>query len=220
MINENNNSNNFENKIDGFEFCKLCSNYVREEEMRDHIVSHQVNADLIREDYEEEQIHPNNNIQTIRQRIHHRNNNNNGNNGSTIRRSNIITNINTNINNNGLTRRRNTNITTTTNTNTTTSVRPRIVNKQSSLHKLLSLLPQTTLTDKEYLGNNNKDCIICLDAFEINDRLTTLPCTHFFHCNCLEKWVKKNRSCPVCKFSLLKKDMIKFEQNYQNLLKN
>lgn len=50
--------------------------------------------------------------------------------------------------------------------------------------------------DEDFLGET---CVICLHAFEMNDDVTALPCAHFFHRECVSKWLlERCRSCPIC----------------------
>ncbi|XP_065850042.1 E3 ubiquitin-protein ligase At1g63170 isoform X2 [Euphorbia lathyris] len=42
-------------------------------------------------------------------------------------------------------------------------------------------------------------CCICLAKYANNDELRELPCCHFFHKECVDKWLKINASCPLCK---------------------
>lgn len=42
-------------------------------------------------------------------------------------------------------------------------------------------------------------CCICLAKYVDNDELRELPCTHFFHMECVDKWLRINASCPLCK---------------------
>ena len=45
-------------------------------------------------------------------------------------------------------------------------------------------------------------CCICLTKYEDDDELRELPCSHFFHTECVDKWLKINASCPLCKFEI------------------
>ncbi len=49
-------------------------------------------------------------------------------------------------------------------------------------------------------------CTVCMEDFEAEERGTCLPCTHFFHKDCLEPWLKDNNCCPNCRFELLTDD--------------
>ncbi|XWS11876.1 hypothetical protein CRYUN_Cryun37aG0038700 [Craigia yunnanensis] len=42
-------------------------------------------------------------------------------------------------------------------------------------------------------------CCICLAKYADNDELRELPCVHVFHVECVDKWLKINASCPLCK---------------------
>ncbi|KAK6267983.1 hypothetical protein QUC31_012143 [Theobroma cacao] len=42
-------------------------------------------------------------------------------------------------------------------------------------------------------------CCICLAKYADNDELRELPCIHVFHVECVDKWLKINASCPLCK---------------------
>ncbi|KAK4770019.1 hypothetical protein SAY87_030551 [Trapa incisa] len=42
-------------------------------------------------------------------------------------------------------------------------------------------------------------CCICLAKYANNDELRELQCTHFFHKDCVDKWLKINALCPLCK---------------------
>lgn len=41
-------------------------------------------------------------------------------------------------------------------------------------------------------------CAVCLCDFEVEDWLRRLPCGHSFHMACIDKWLKRNKVCPLC----------------------
>ncbi|CAK9141689.1 unnamed protein product [Ilex paraguariensis] len=45
-------------------------------------------------------------------------------------------------------------------------------------------------------------CCICLARYADNDELREFPCSHFFHTECVDKWLKINASSPLCKFEI------------------
>ncbi|KAI3419845.1 Vacuolar proton pump subunit B (V-ATPase subunit B) (Vacuolar proton pump subunit B) [Psidium guajava] len=48
-------------------------------------------------------------------------------------------------------------------------------------------------------GNRNS-CSICLEDFKCRDVARRLPdCHHLFHLCCIDKWISKQRSCPLCR---------------------
>ncbi|XP_069100672.1 RING finger protein 44 isoform X3 [Pleurodeles waltl] len=42
-------------------------------------------------------------------------------------------------------------------------------------------------------------CVVCFSDFETRQLLRVLPCNHEFHAKCVDKWLKANRTCPICR---------------------
>ncbi|KAA8548462.1 hypothetical protein F0562_000146 [Nyssa sinensis] len=63
---------------------------------------------------------------------------------------------------------------------------------------LINGLPESTVqTD-----NFEEACAICLETPNIGDIIRHLPCLHKFHKDCIDPWLKRRTSCPVCKSSI------------------
>mmetsp|Transcript_13245 Transcript_13245/g.19792 ORF Transcript_13245/g.19792 Transcript_13245/m.19792 type:complete len:485 (-) Transcript_13245:271-1725(-) len=66
--------------------------------------------------------------------------------------------------------------------------------------------PQTisSLPVRKFKADGKKDqkfrkCMICLEEYEDGQELRTLPCFHFYHKECIDKWLQMNTKCPLCK---------------------
>ena len=50
----------------------------------------------------------------------------------------------------------------------------------------------------------NEDCLICMEKYKLGELKRKIPkCNHYFHKKCIDKWLKKKGSCPVCRCNLL-----------------
>lgn len=57
--------------------------------------------------------------------------------------------------------------------------------------------------DQQMLGTEgNTECSICMDNVELGTEVTVLPCTHWFHYDCIEAWLKQHNTCPHCRRSI------------------
>jgi hypothetical protein len=44
------------------------------------------------------------------------------------------------------------------------------------------------------------ECVVCLEELEEGDVVRVLPaCRHFFHASCIDAWLRKRSTCPVCR---------------------
>ncbi|GAB2284878.1 hypothetical protein Dimus_019330 [Dionaea muscipula] len=58
-------------------------------------------------------------------------------------------------------------------------------------------------TEKERaISGEDAVCCICLAKYVNNDELRELPCSHLFHKECVDKWLKINALCPLCKIEV------------------
>eukprot|EP00118_Oscarella_pearsei_P002173 m.9739 g.9739 ORF g.9739 m.9739 type:complete len:65 (+) comp21600_c0_seq1:1134-1328(+) len=45
-------------------------------------------------------------------------------------------------------------------------------------------------------------CAICMTDFEEGEDIRRLPCLHPYHVKCIDRWLKTNRICPVCRIRI------------------
>ncbi|KDO31631.1 hypothetical protein SPRG_03551 [Saprolegnia parasitica CBS 223.65] len=43
------------------------------------------------------------------------------------------------------------------------------------------------------------ECSVCLTSFRDDANAVQLPCSHVFHAPCVEQWLAKSTTCPVCR---------------------
>ncbi|XP_047334687.1 uncharacterized protein LOC124938312 [Impatiens glandulifera] len=67
----------------------------------------------------------------------------------------------------------------------------------TSVDRINSLPHSTVLND-----NFEEACAICLDTPTIGDTIRHLPCFHKFHKDCIDPWLQRKTSCPICKSSI------------------
>ncbi|KAL2530231.1 uncharacterized protein Fot_22832 [Forsythia ovata] len=67
----------------------------------------------------------------------------------------------------------------------------------ASIH-LINGLPQSTVQN----NNFEEACAICLETPTMGDTIRHLPCLHKFHKDCIDPWLRRRTSCPVCKLSI------------------
>lgn len=63
---------------------------------------------------------------------------------------------------------------------------------------LINRLPQSTVQTDNY----TEDCAVCLETPVKGDTIRHLPCLHKFHKDCIDPWLGRKSSCPVCKSSI------------------
>lgn len=52
-------------------------------------------------------------------------------------------------------------------------------------------------------NQNQSECCICLGIFQDGEKVKVLPdCRHRYHSECVDKWLRTQSSCPLCRASL------------------
>ncbi|CAN1765420.1 E3 ubiquitin-protein ligase SIRP1 [Linum perenne] len=61
--------------------------------------------------------------------------------------------------------------------------------------------------------DDNLQCAVCLEDFELGSEAKEMPCKHKFHEACIHPWLDLHSSCPVCRFQMPTTDESKTEPN-------
>jgi hypothetical protein len=60
-----------------------------------------------------------------------------------------------------------------------------------------------------------EDCVICRDNYEASSIIREMPCKHFFHEDCLFKWLDNSNQCPTCRYEIMT-DNIEYNETVKN----
>nr|XP_043630282.1 NEP1-interacting protein 2-like [Erigeron canadensis] len=65
----------------------------------------------------------------------------------------------------------------------------------------INKLPKCILKNScKKIESHETDCVICLQSFKNKEEGRELPnCRHVFHLACIDEWLIRNGSCPVCR---------------------
>lgn len=44
----------------------------------------------------------------------------------------------------------------------------------------------------------NRECVICMMEFMVDDAVRYLPCMHTYHMTCIDDWLMRSLTCPSC----------------------
>ena len=73
---------------------------------------------------------------------------------------------------------------------------------QENLNKLKQFNMNEKYCKKEKDNIEMPNCSICLEEISMGAKTILLPCGHMFHSNCILTWLKKNNTCPLCRFEI------------------
>jgi len=60
-------------------------------------------------------------------------------------------------------------------------------------------LPSYRWTSRDVQTGEQSMCVVCMYDIEARQTVRVLPCNHIFHSRCVDKWLKTNRTCPICR---------------------
>jgi hypothetical protein len=68
--------------------------------------------------------------------------------------------------------------------------------------KIINSINEENVTKDIIKNGELKKCSICLEKFSVGNKISYLPCCHYFHSKCIKQWLKKSKTCPLCKFDI------------------
>lgn len=75
-------------------------------------------------------------------------------------------------------------------------IRPFLVSNEALSKKEIQKLPHSI-----HLGEEPIPCLICLEDIKPSTEIITLRCSHRFHVQCVQNWLKVKATCPTCRTS-------------------
>jgi len=63
-------------------------------------------------------------------------------------------------------------------------------------------------------------CSICNDEFELYSEALKMPCSHYFHHDCIHPWLNMHNTCPLCRYELPTLDLEYEEKKYTDKRRN
>ncbi|XP_026135560.1 RING finger protein 148 [Carassius auratus] len=76
--------------------------------------------------------------------------------------------------------------------------------KRENEKAIAKLEVRTLRTGDPEVESEDVICVVCTESFRHNEKVTVLPCRHFYHKKCIEPWLLEHPTCPMCKFHILK----------------
>ena len=73
------------------------------------------------------------------------------------------------------------------------------VEDHHEIDEIINYLPSSVFKKDD---KNNSKCMICLSNYQFGNKISSLPCFHFFHLNCIKKWLFQQKRCPICKYDI------------------
>ena len=70
--------------------------------------------------------------------------------------------------------------------------------QKKTIDNLGEIIGEQDLTKEMLEKGEQKNCSICLDDFVVGDKIMYLPCFHYYHSKCIEKWAHSSDKCPLC----------------------
>ncbi|KAJ8748922.1 hypothetical protein K2173_013357 [Erythroxylum novogranatense] len=68
---------------------------------------------------------------------------------------------------------------------------------------MVSAIPTMRFSNDAFRSTENAQCSICLGEYQEKEVLRIMPkCGHNFHLSCIDIWLRKQSTCPVCRLPI------------------
>ncbi|KAM3382133.1 hypothetical protein P3S68_007706 [Capsicum galapagoense] len=67
-----------------------------------------------------------------------------------------------------------------------------------TVRSIMQSLQRVNIPENE----STNECSICIGSYMPGSESYSMPCSHNFHLDCIETWLLKNPSCPMCRYML------------------
>ncbi|XP_009781442.1 RING-H2 finger protein ATL67 [Nicotiana tabacum] len=68
---------------------------------------------------------------------------------------------------------------------------------------VVAAIPTMKFHREAFTSSEDTQCSICLSEYQENEVLRIMPkCGHSFHLSCIDIWLRKQSTCPVCRLSV------------------
>ncbi|KAF7085095.1 hypothetical protein CFC21_088580 [Triticum aestivum] len=68
---------------------------------------------------------------------------------------------------------------------------------------VVAAIPTITYSSEAFHSKDDAQCSICLGEYDEKEILRIMPtCRHNFHLSCIDIWLEKQTTCPICRISL------------------
>ncbi|KAK7247069.1 hypothetical protein RIF29_41945 [Crotalaria pallida] len=61
---------------------------------------------------------------------------------------------------------------------------------------------EKVILEKDNMEMMMERCSICLEEFNGGAEVSSLPCKHVYHGECITKWLERNHTCPLCRYPM------------------
>jgi len=67
-------------------------------------------------------------------------------------------------------------------------------------------LPMRNITESDLDDQGKADCSICMEDVAVGEKVIVLPCSHWFHGDCIRAWLGEHDTCPHCRKGIMPQD--------------